>query len=111
MSASPASTPSQPGLSSLRRERKIATVCAFILGLSVFLSFEWWETPPSFRSDAFDMIALGVVLVVLILLVTFVVRFLRVLGPAWNRRRFCPRCGRQIPFDALVCPYCAHQLP
>jgi hypothetical protein len=24
-----------------------------------------------------------------------------------EKKRYCPNCGRQIPFDALVCPYCA----
>lgn len=23
-----------------------------------------------------------------------------------SRDRYCPSCGRSIPFDALVCPYC-----
>ena len=23
-------------------------------------------------------------------------------------KRFCPKCGREIPFDANVCPYCKH---
>lgn len=22
--------------------------------------------------------------------------------------RYCPKCGRQIPFDAVVCPYCQY---
>ena len=25
--------------------------------------------------------------------------------------RFCPECGRQIRFDATVCPDCNHLLP
>jgi energy-coupling factor transporter transmembrane protein EcfT len=24
--------------------------------------------------------------------------------------RMCPKCGREIPFDAIVCPYCQHVL-
>ena len=23
-------------------------------------------------------------------------------------KRFCPRCGRNIPFDSVACPYCKH---
>jgi uncharacterized membrane protein len=23
-------------------------------------------------------------------------------------KRFCPKCGREIPFDSIVCPYCQH---
>lgn len=26
-----------------------------------------------------------------------------------NRLRYCPKCGRQIPFDANICPYCANK--
>ena len=26
-----------------------------------------------------------------------------------HRIRYCPKCGRQIPFDANVCPYCGKQ--
>jgi len=26
-----------------------------------------------------------------------------------NPQRFCPKCGRQIPFDAVICPYCGHK--
>ena len=22
--------------------------------------------------------------------------------------RYCPKCGREIPFDAVVCPYCQY---
>ena len=22
------------------------------------------------------------------------------------KKRFCPNCGREIPFDANICPYC-----
>jgi ribosomal protein S27AE len=25
-----------------------------------------------------------------------------------NKDRYCPRCGRSIPFDAVVCPYCKY---
>lgn len=24
--------------------------------------------------------------------------------------RMCSKCGREIPFDALICPYCQHVL-
>jgi hypothetical protein len=23
-------------------------------------------------------------------------------------KRFCPKCGREIPFDSIVCPYCQY---
>jgi len=23
--------------------------------------------------------------------------------------RYCPKCGRSIPFDAIVCPYCEYK--
>ena len=24
------------------------------------------------------------------------------------KKRFCPNCGREIPFDSNICPYCKH---
>jgi uncharacterized paraquat-inducible protein A len=28
-----------------------------------------------------------------------------------NSKRYCPKCGRIIPFDASICPYCGLKLP
>ena len=28
-----------------------------------------------------------------------------------KKERYCPECGREIPWDAEVCPYCEKQLP
>lgn len=28
------------------------------------------------------------------------------LGTFEKKERFCPNCGRRIPFDAKICPYC-----
>lgn len=25
-----------------------------------------------------------------------------------NSKRFCPKCGRQIPFDSIICSYCKY---
>jgi hypothetical protein len=27
-------------------------------------------------------------------------------GQQQTNARFCPACGRSIPFDAVICPYC-----
>ena len=27
------------------------------------------------------------------------------------KKRYCPECGRSIPFDARICPYCAKMMP
>ncbi len=29
-----------------------------------------------------------------------------VVQPSVSSRRFCTACGREIPFDARICPYC-----
>jgi len=28
-----------------------------------------------------------------------------------SSNRYCPKCGRSIPFDASICPYCGLKLP
>ena len=30
-------------------------------------------------------------------------------GATQKHDRYCPNCGRAIPFDANVCPYCGKQ--
>ena len=32
---------------------------------------------------------------------------IKIFQPELEKKRYCPNCGRQIPFDAKVCPYCA----
>ena len=29
---------------------------------------------------------------------------------SWEKDRFCSACGRSIPFDAKICPYCGKKL-
>jgi predicted amidophosphoribosyltransferase len=33
---------------------------------------------------------------------------IRIFGGFLKKRddRYCPKCGREIPFDVKVCPYC-----
>src|SRR6267142_1291535 len=86
-----------------KREQKasmVMTIVFFIIGLSVVLSYNWGATSPGFRPDAPDIIFFGV------LVAAFIYIAARYGGQARFRRRNCTACGRGIPFDALLCPYC-----
>jgi hypothetical protein len=98
-------------LESRRGLKWLIRILAIIIGVSVILSFRWWSSPPGFRDDAFIIIGFTVIMSGLVFLVYFVMLLVTSLAGGWPRQRFCPRCGRQIPFDALVCPYCGNALP
>lgn len=108
MSSTP--TPPRPPMATpAARERlpsRVAVAAAFIIGLSVFLSFRWWDTPPGFRDDAPNIILGGGFIVVLIVVVALLTRLVRGGRISASPLRFCPSCGRQIPFDARFCSYC-----
>ena len=110
MSTVPSVTPEER--SQKERERKAATVMMvvfFIIGLSVVLSYDWRSPTPAFRPDAGTVILFGILVAAIIYIAA------RYAGQDdWQSRfrlRFCPNCGRQIRFDAIVCPYCNHRLP
>ena len=72
-----------------------------IAAVSVVLSYNWTGGPgPPFNSTT---MFLGLVAAILIAVVVLLLR----LG---SRRRFCPSCGRSIPFDARLCPYCGRSM-
>jgi hypothetical protein len=72
--------------------------------------------------DAFsDICASGVCIVILIIIAIVVFlgiilwRFsgkkrveIHTIEKPTKSGRFCPRCGREIPFDAVFCPYCQY---
>ena len=94
------------------RERKAAavmTIVFFIIGLSVILSYDWGAPTPQFRPDAGLVILLGI----LISTIIYIAARYAARGPGafGTGLRFCPECGRQIRFDATVCPYCNRPLP
>ncbi len=94
------------------RERKAAavmTIVFFIIGLSVILSYDWGAPTPQFRPDAGLVILLGI----LISAIIYIAARYAATGPGafGMGLRFCPECGRQIRFDATVCPYCNRPLP
>jgi len=106
----PSATPEER--SQKERERKAATVMMvvfFIIGLSVVLSYDWRSPTPAFRPDAGTVILFGILVAAIIYIAA------RYAGQDdWQSRfrlRFRPNCGRQIRFDATVCPYCNHGLP
>lgn len=89
-----------------KAEHKASVMMAiifFMIGLSAILSYNWSETEARPLFDP-TTILVGVVIAAII----FVASRVRERG---LRLRFCPACGRQIPFDAHPCPYCGRQLP
>lgn len=46
-----------------------------------------------------------------VLVAIFVYIALTYRGKFFLRMRYCVNCGRSIPFDANVCPYCGHDYP
>jgi len=96
----------QPNL--VERERKasvVMTIVFFIIGLSVILSYNWGSPTPEFRTDAPNIILFGIVVAAIIYIAA------RYSGQGRFRSRHCTACGRGIPFDALLCPYCGFRFP
>ncbi len=84
-------------------------VVFFIVGFSVVLSYDWGAPTPQFRQDAPTVILFGILVAAIIYIATRYTT--RGAGPFGFGLRFCPACGRQIPFDARLCPYCGQRLP
>ncbi len=84
------------------------TVVSFIIGLSVILSFNWTANPPGFSPDA----PITILFAVLVAAIVFVGARYAGGAPtaAVANPRVCPACGRSIPADALLCPYCGTRL-
>lgn len=68
---------------------------------------------------AFGNTTSGCLTMFIILLIFFIIGILVILKgkekqpqpsppPSTKPIRYCPKCGRQIPFDAIVCPYCQY---
>jgi hypothetical protein len=103
------STAAHSGLNSAevdRRRKFVPTVVVFLVGLGFVLAFNWGAPAPEFRPDA-----LGI-----ILSFVFTAAVIAIVGYLWQHRsflrfRFCTSCGRRIPFDARLCPYCGHNFP
>jgi hypothetical protein len=52
--------------------------------------------------------ALGVLLIVISILITLIGLILKREEQKVVSGRLCPKCGREIPIDAVVCPYCQY---
>ncbi len=76
-----------------------------VIGLSVVLSYDW--STGGFAPNASFTILLGVLVAAIIYIAS---RFGR-LGPSYFfPAASCPSCGRVIPADANLCPYCGHRV-
>jgi uncharacterized membrane protein len=72
----------------------------FIIGISLLLSLKRDESG-NISIDAMVLV-LGVFIAILIYIAwTYK-------GKSFIKMRFCVNCGRNIPFDAIICPYCMH---
>ncbi|HYY48350.1 MAG TPA: zinc ribbon domain-containing protein, partial [Thermoplasmata archaeon] len=71
-------------------------------------SYNYGSNPPTFRADAGMLILLGILISAIIYIAGMAASGA---SPGWMRLRFCPQCGRQIPFDAALCPYCGNRFP
>lgn len=88
----------------LKQKETLAFIMSFlIISLSVILSFERTET------GAITINAMVLIWGFFIAIaVYFALTFRRYWGIFLPRTRFCVSCGRGIPFDAVICPYCRH---
>jgi rRNA maturation endonuclease Nob1 len=95
-------------LSEAERRRKKAmmnTIIFFIIGLSVILAYDWKGT----QGETFN--ATTILFGILVASIIYIATRASLDGSSafGYRLRFCPECGRQIPFDANLCPYCGHR--
>jgi hypothetical protein len=95
--------PQTASAASERRNSTAITIVAAVIGLSVILSYGWGSAIPGVRSDAPNIVLLGILAAALVYLIT------AFSGSGRFRRRLCPTCGHGIPTDALFCPYCGHR--
>ena len=101
------STAASPGLSSLQTDRQrnfVPMIVVLLIGLGFILSYNWGAPAPEFRVDALNIIVFFVSSATVLAIANFLWRHRSLL-----RFRFCTACGRQIPFDARLCPYCGHE--
>ena len=75
-----------------------------IIGFSFMLSIQRNPETSQISIDVMPLL-LGVFLAILIYLA---LTFTGFRGKFPLKLRFCVNCGRNIPFDAIVCPYCRY---
>ena len=94
-----------------RREQKASMVMVlliFFIGLIVLLSLDFTTNPPRFN----PLVLLFGILVAGIIWMAFRATKRGMVSVGWPFPvRFCPVCGRSIPWNAEVCPFCGHQFP
>ncbi|UCG70899.1 MAG: zinc ribbon domain-containing protein [Thermoplasmata archaeon] len=75
-----------------------------IIGFSMVLSVQ--------REPATGNISINIMIVILGILTSILLyialTFTGYRGRSLIRMRFCVGCGRSIPFEAVICPYCRH---
>ncbi len=96
--------PQAVSAASERRNSTAITIVVGVIGLSVILSYEWGSAIPGFRSDAPNIVLLGILVAAVVYLI------IGYSGSGRFRRRLCPSCGHGMPINALFCPYCGHRL-
>ncbi len=75
-----------------------------IIGLSILFGIQ--RDPYTGNVSINPMILIWGMLIAILLYIALMLRGIRERFPI--RIRFCVNCGRNIPFDAIICPYCRH---
>jgi len=74
-----------------------------IMGISLLLSVQRSPETGAISINS-GVVFLGLLLGVLV----YVALTFKWRGNLFLRMRFCVSCGRSIPFDAVICPYCRY---
>ena len=94
-----------------KREDLIFGITFIGVGIVIFL-FTVWSEPLLVDVDFNEWFILGIRIVGVICILAGIIGIIAGLIPRKEQEVFsnrnCPKCGREIPFDSVVCPYCQH---
>lgn len=74
-----------------------------IVGISLLLSIQRSPDTGAISINAMSIFWGILIAIFVYFILTFIGR-----EHLFLRSRFCVSCGRSIPFDAVICPYCRH---
>lgn len=91
----------------MKQEEVIVGIVVIVVGAIFFFMGDSMNTP--FDSRGGFLMVLGIVFVIAGLIVSVIgatSEGMQKKPMQQSRARYCPNCGRSIPFDAKICPYC-----
>jgi hypothetical protein len=86
------------------RETIALIISLAVVGISLFLALGKNPETHALTLDGITLI-MGIFIAVSI---HIVMTFRVYKGAFLPRERFCISCGRKIPFDSVICPFCRH---